>query len=371
MSFTQNVVVHKANTRETDPLVSIVLLDWSVREWFQALRYLPEQDVARDKYELIWVEIFDRVVPEAMEHADAVITCGQKGIYHKHLAYNVGVLHARGKVVTVCDSDAVFTPDFVRSIIDSFGLEGPGEPESLVLMHHEWRTRTVYPGHLASTDELHNYKWLDLWPNAGACMTVRKSDAIRFGGFDEHKSLRGYLCGPYELGWRMVNAGIPEVWHDEKIALWHFAHPDPPGSSHKFSWKLWREVGYPHVDYHALTAVEAFSTGRLLPLQENPEIYEARMAMRRIGTKYEEKYSRLTGPAGYSRAQKLRMHGALVIEPFKVNFNLFWFLKRNYWRTRDVVLLNLLMGMKKVIGPRRYDSLKAWWHSQKDKKEAV
>lgn len=370
MGIRQNVVVHKENARPTDPLVSIVLLDWSVREWFQALRWLPEQDVAREKYELIWVEVFGRVVPEAMEHADVVITCGQAGMYHKHEAYNVGVLHARGQVVTICDSDAVFTPDFVSSIIDSFNLEGAGEPTPLVLMHHEWRTRTTYPGH-EEAGQLQNYKWLELWPNAGASMTVRKVDLLRFGGFDEHKSLRGYLCGPYELGWRLVNAGLPEVWHDEKIALWHYAHPDPPGSSHKFSWKLWREVGYPHVDYHALTAVEAFSTGRLLPLQENPEIYEARMALRRIGSEFEAKYSRLTGPEGYSRAQKLRMRGALMVEPFHFKFNLVWPVKRRYWIARDFVLLNLLMGMKKVIGTKRYDSLKAWWHSTKDKKEAV
>jgi glycosyltransferase involved in cell wall biosynthesis len=346
-------------------LVSIILLDWSVREWFQALRWLPEQDVARGKYELIWVEVFDRVVPEAMEHADVVITCGQTGMYHKHEAYNVGVLHARGRVVTICDSDAVFTPDFVRSIIDGFNLEGPGEPTPLVLMHHEWRTRTTYPGH-DSAGQLNNYKWLDLWPNAGACMSVRKSDAIRFGGFDEHKSLRGYLCGPYELGWRLVNAGIPEVWHDEKIALWHYAHPDPPGSGdNKFSLKLWREVGHPHVDYHALTAVEAFSTGRLLPIQENPEIHEARMSLRRIGTKYEEKYSRLTGPAGFSRSERARMRWALIKEPF--DYRVWWSLKRSYWSGRDYVLLKLLTALRKVIGAKSYGALKGRWNSLKGK----
>ena len=46
-------------------------------------------------------------------------------------------------------------------------------------------------------------------------MTVRKADAIRFGGFDEHADYRGYLCGPYELGWRLVNAGLPEVYAPE------------------------------------------------------------------------------------------------------------------------------------------------------------
>jgi hypothetical protein len=129
---------------------------------------------------------------------------------------------------------------------------------------------------------------------------------LRFGGFDEHESYRGYLCGPYDLGWRLVNAGIPEVWHDESVALWHFAHPDPMRSfGGTFSRKGWREITYPHVDSHALKAVEAFSTGRVLPLRENPEVHALRMSQRKIGTEYEKRYSAMTGVDGFSRMDHL------------------------------------------------------------------
>src|SRR5204862_195682 len=83
---------------------SIILLDWSCRERFHALQWLADQTVARDQYELIWVELFDRVVPQALQGADVVLTCSQKGTYHKHEGYNAGLLVSRGKVVTVCDS---------------------------------------------------------------------------------------------------------------------------------------------------------------------------------------------------------------------------------------------------------------------------
>lgn len=373
MSTAQNIVIHKKNTRTEDPLVSIILLDWSVREWFQALEWLPKQNVPRENYELIWIELYDRIVPEAMETADVVITCDQQGMYHKHLGYNVGLLHARGKVITICDSDAVFSPDFVGSIIESFELENPAGSRSLVLMHHEWRTRTTYPGPLSSIGDLKKYTWLELWPNAGACMSVSTMDAIRFGGFDEHPSFRGYLCGPYDLGWRMVNAGIPEVWHDEKIALWHFAHPDPPGSSHKFSWKLWREVAHPHIDYHALEAVEAFSTGRLLPLQENPVIHELRLSSRQIGTKFEEKYARLTTAEGFSRTKRIMMRVSLILEPFRIEQPK-WLYLRLKWKFRKIrsqVAWGLLMGLKKMIGAKKYGALKGRWHSFRDKKELI
>ncbi len=292
------------------PRVSFILLDWGVRERFNTLDWLLRQDVPKSEYELIWIELFDRVVPEVLEKADVVVTCHQERTYHKHQGYNVGLLKARGEVVTVCDSDAVFPRDFVSSIYRSFVMESGKAPIPLVLMHYEWRTGFLYPERLDDAEELKDPKW-DWWPlvnNAGACMSVRRADAIRFGGFDEDESYHGYICGPYELGWRLVNAGIPEVWHDESVALWHFAHPDPIGSNGVLP-RLGQllENKYPHVDMHAIRAVEAFSSGRMQPLQENPEIWRLRMAERRIGSGLEARYAIMTGPTGFSPWQIRRM----------------------------------------------------------------
>lgn len=296
-------VLHK-NASPPSPRLSIILLDWGCRERFTTLDWLLRQDVPKDQYELIWVEVYDRVVDEVMKKADVVMTCNQRGMYHKHMGYNAGLLHARGDLICVCDSDAVFPPDFVRSVFRSFQMDGGGPPVPLVLMHYEWRTSLLYPDGLTDTETLKDRERWQWWPlivNEGACMTVRRADAIRFGGFDEHRSYRGYLCGPYDLGWRLINAGWPEVWHDEAVALWHFAHPDPIGTNgQQASLKQLLEKAYPHVDGHALTAVEAFSTGRFLPLSENPDIWALRMRDRRIGSELETRYADLTGQGGYS-----------------------------------------------------------------------
>jgi hypothetical protein len=171
-------------------------------------------------------------------------------------------------------------------------------------MHYEWRTSLLYPDGLTDTETLKDHTRWQWWPlivNEGACMTVRRADAIRFGGFDEHPSYKGYLCGPYDLGWRLINAGWPEVWHDEAVALWHFAHPDPIGTNgQQASLKQLLEKAYPHINGHALTAVEAFSTGRFQPLQENPDIWALRMRDRLIGSELETRYADLTGQGGYS-----------------------------------------------------------------------
>lgn len=305
------VRIHKKYSPEqVIPKVSVILLDWCCREQFGALDWLLKQDVPKHMYELIWVELYERVVPEVLAKADTVITCGQKGMYHKHMGYNIGLLNSYGEIIVICDSDAIYPVDFISSIIKSFYPDNSESPHSMVLVHYQLRTSFLFPDNLKDREELKDSKWQwwPLNPNAGACMSIRKQDAIRFGGFDEHKSLKGYLCGPYDLGWRLVNAGIPERWHDTSVTPWHFAHPDPVGVNEITpTLKNMYENTYPHVDLHAITAVEAFSTGRFQPLKENPEILELRMRDRHIGTKFEEKYANMTGQEGFSQWQIFRL----------------------------------------------------------------
>ena len=75
----KNPTVHKRNEASDTPLVSLILLDWSVRERFHALDWLSRQTVPRKLYEIIWVELYDRIVPEALEKADTLVTLHQQG----------------------------------------------------------------------------------------------------------------------------------------------------------------------------------------------------------------------------------------------------------------------------------------------------
>lgn len=286
------------------PKVSIILLDWSCRERFFSLYWLSKQDIQRHNYEIIWVELYNRSIPEIENNADIVIQCNQIGRYHKHKGYNAGVLASRGDIITVCDSDAVFPPNFVSSIINRFYQSKKSDIESLVLMHYERRTKSKYPDGMNNIDMLKEHHWEPLWENVGACVSAKKSDIIRFGGFDEHRSFRGYICGPYELVWRMINAGIPEEWHDPGTSLWHFDHPNDDNKHiyQKIKIETILELGFirPHLKEHSLRAVEAFSTGRLLPLKENHEIHYSRMSSRKIGSDYEKEYSNVTKQKGFS-----------------------------------------------------------------------
>src|SRR5579872_870354 len=77
--------------------VSVILLDWSVRESFHSLDYLNRQTVDREQYELIWIEFYDRkpkALLEAIHSAqgkgrtlvDKFIVMNSPGdfIFHKH-----------------------------------------------------------------------------------------------------------------------------------------------------------------------------------------------------------------------------------------------------------------------------------------------
>src|SRR6185436_2776008 len=106
------------------PLVSIILVDWGVRESFHSVYYLNRQSFPRAKYELIWIEFYNRGPAERrdLEGVDKLLMLDfpRDVPYHKHLLYNAGIVAAQGAICVFCDSDAIFPPSFVDSIYRAF-----------------------------------------------------------------------------------------------------------------------------------------------------------------------------------------------------------------------------------------------------------
>ncbi|MGQ0545557.1 MAG: glycosyltransferase [Betaproteobacteria bacterium] len=267
------------------PKVSLILLDWSVRESFHLLHYLARQDVPRDWFEAIVVEYYSRE-SEAIRKFEAevdtwlLLEMPPECYYHKHLMYNAGIVLARGEICLICDSDAMVRPTFIRSIVEAFARE-----PQLVLHLDQFRNnrRDLYPfgypsfeavlgegcinnaggkpaGILDGTDPIHSR-------NYGACMCARRDALLAIGGADEHVDFLGHICGPYDMTWRLVNSGRREHWHPSEF-MYHTWHPGQAGVDNYLG---------PHDGRHvSTTSLAALASGRVAPLLENAAIRKLR-----------------------------------------------------------------------------------------------
>lgn len=266
------------------PKISVILIDWGVRESFHCLHYLNRQTADRKDYELIWLEFYDRK-PEALQKLVAeggvldqwyVLGYPDDVIFHKHRLYNAGLLAAQGEVCVICDSDAFFRPTFIENLIRAF----EETPEAVVHLDEvrnndgrfypfnyptveeilgpgciNWQGETT-TGLSAGRDLLHG-------ANYGACMAARRRDLLAVGGADEHLDYLGYVCGPYDLTFRLVNYyGRQERWLRNEY-LYHCWHPNTSGIN---------------ADYHgphdgrfmSLRSLDARASFRVKPYLRNP-----------------------------------------------------------------------------------------------------
>lgn len=269
------------------PKVSLILLDWSVRESFHLLDYLSKQDVNRDLFEVIIIEYYSRLSDairpfEAQVDSWLLLEMPDDCYYHKHLMYNAGIVTAKGDICVICDSDAMVKAGFIRAIITEFE-NNPG----IVLHIDQFRNarKDLYPfsfpdfaevtdkgcinnvggktrGVVDDKDTIHNR-------NYGACMCARRADLIKIGGADEHIDYLGHICGPYDMTFRLVNSGHREIWHQTEF-MYHTWHPGQAGEDNYLG---------PHDGRHvSTTALDALISGLVLPLLENAAIRKLRLA---------------------------------------------------------------------------------------------
>jgi tetratricopeptide (TPR) repeat protein len=274
------------------PLISVILLDWGVRESFHSLDYLNTQTWPRDRVELIWVEFYRRrpeAVREAVEDPSSrapidkwiVLEYDDEVYYHKHHQYNAGIIAAEGEICIICDSDAVFAPTFLHSVALAFRAS-----RRQVVHVDEVRSnhRGFYPFNAPSINRILDSDGLVNWTggtttglvdhrdplhelNYGACMAALRRDLIEIGGADEHLDYLGYICGPHEMTFRLVNQGHREVWLQHEW-IYHTWHPGQAGS---------RNFGGPHDGRGFSTrTLDLKVNGRTAPWVESPAI--ARLA---------------------------------------------------------------------------------------------
>jgi hypothetical protein len=278
----------------TDVDLSFILLDWSCRESLHLIDYLNDQTVSRDRYEIIWIEYYQKRSADLHQRIAAARAAGlplpvdsyaildmpASVYYHKHLMYNVGLLLAQGRIVCICDSDALARPTLVEAILREFRAD-----PDIVLHLDQVRNHSChyYPFNYPAFDELSGpgcANWLNGRPlglsdrvdplhsrNYGACMCALRQDLLAIGGADMHPDYLGHICGPYEMTFRLRNAGKRERWHADEW-LYHVWHPGQAGD-HNYAG--------PHDGKHlSTTALLACQTGRIEPLVPHPALARRR-----------------------------------------------------------------------------------------------
>lgn len=272
-------------SQQKSPKVSLILLDWGVRESFHLLHYLSEQNIDRSHFEVVIIEYYSGVstaIQKFEEQVDSwvLLEMPENAYYHKHLMYNAGIIMSQGEYVIICDSDAMAKPTFIGSVLNEFN----SNPD-IVLHIDQFRNnrKDLYPFKYPSFEEVTgrgciNYKdgkttgmavTEDIIHNRnyGACFCARRDLLIEIGGADEHIDFIGHICGPYDLTFRLINAGCKEIWHEHEF-LYHTWHPGQAGENNYLG---------PHDGRHmSTTSLEALYNLRIQPHVENPLITKLR-----------------------------------------------------------------------------------------------
>lgn len=262
--------------------LSLVFLDWSVRESFHILHYLRDQTAARDSFEVIFVEYYGRESTALHQFEDQVDTwvlleMPDACYYHKHLMYNAGIVLSQGDIVLFGDSDAMVRTTFIETILRQF------DRDPLIVYHmDQFRNvrRDLYPFRYPSFEEVlgegcinnaggktagivENYDRTHA-RNYGACMCARREDLIAIGGADEDMTYVGHICGPYDMTFRLMNAGRRLIWETEEY-MYHTWHPGSDGVDNYLG---------PHDGLNmSTTAFDALCQGRVAPLVTNAAIH--------------------------------------------------------------------------------------------------
>lgn len=304
------------------PKVSLVLVDWSVRESFHLLHYLSQQTVERDQFEVTVIEYYDRISDAVLkfeQHVDnwIVLDMPSSCYYHKHLMYNAGIAVSRGEIILIGDSDAMVKASFIATIIRHFEQN----PQS-VLHIDQFRNarRAFFPFNYPTFDEVLGEGCINNAGgktsgirdsrdpihsrNYGACMCARRQDLIAVGGADMHIDYLGHICGPYDMTFRLANFGRREVWLADEF-MYHTWHPGQAGVDNYLG---------PHDGRHvSTTALETLVSGRIMPLVENTAIADLRTGR---AVSAEAALARLIDPHDAAAWNVARISsGALTAEP--------------------------------------------------------
>lgn len=206
------------------PKISVVMVDGSFRESFHSVDFFGNQTFAKDEYELLWVEYYDKINPVLAEKISKynnfrVITLKEKGTYHSSYCFNAGISASRGELLVIPDADQAAESNFLEQV---WKAHQANDKLAVYIYRHDEpqkrHIRRIAIEHLRKACLLMNPK------NYGGCLTVRKKWLSEINGYEEHPVFgTGDHANGLDVYTRLKNLGLCIMWHS-KLKLYHPWH---------------------------------------------------------------------------------------------------------------------------------------------------
>ncbi len=209
------------------PKISVVMVDGAFRERYDSIDFMAKQNLPADRYELIWVEYFDKIDPDLQQRIDTAskthnfrtITLGRKGHYHSSYCFNRGIIEAKGELLVIPDADVIAEPNFLEKV-----LQDHAGYDRLVTYYHRYnepesqRAEQVDIEHLRDVCELTNPS------NHGACIATRRKWFIEINGYEQSPIFAtGFHANDKDVYARLCSLGLMVRWNPD-VKLYHPWH---------------------------------------------------------------------------------------------------------------------------------------------------
>lgn len=227
-------------TKADKPLLSVIvcgLAGWTVVETLEALAI---QTLPRNLFEIIYVDCYATVPPEANSFADYILTLDQQEfLENQAIGYYEGFAQARGELLMIVQPNEVLPEDMLSNIMTAFyggnvdveideNWESECRPKSLVLCN-EARNSAHAPG-------------FAVFP---VC------NSVRAGGIETIEPFQGGVSCVANLIDRMARMGTPVFrlssrnWQQTSLTPWWTYGEKEDALLTKISKVLWPEVYEP------------------------------------------------------------------------------------------------------------------------------
>lgn len=203
--------------------ISLIMIDGGFRERFDLIDSLNNQTLAKDKYELIWVEFYEDVDKRLKEKENLrIVTLKNKKstVYHSAVCFNEGIKQSKGNLLVIIDADVIVPANLLEDVWNEHK-----DFDNLLLCYHRLvESKENHTGNF-DIEHLKSVCYLDHPSNTGGCATIRKKTLLAVNGYEMHKSYQGgyHMCDQNLLV-RLKNNGTLIKWHPS-VRVYHPWHP--------------------------------------------------------------------------------------------------------------------------------------------------